>query len=212
MSLSARLRADCAAEWERAARHRFTVELGDDRIADAVYRRYLVQDYAFIGTLARTIAFGIAKAPDMPAMTGLSGFLAALTSAENTYFLRSFDALGVGETERTAPTLHPVSQAFLAALREAGEQGGYADVIATLLPAEWLYLDWASAEAAKPRPKRFWLAEWIDLHANPGFAAFVGWLKGELDRAGPAQEAACRRRFRRMVELEIAFFDAAYEG
>jgi thiaminase (transcriptional activator TenA) len=211
LSLSERLRADCAAEWARAARHRFTVELGDDALPDAVYRRYLVQDYAFIGTLARMIAFGIAKAPDMPAMAGLSRFLAMLTSAENTYFIRSFDALGVPEAERGNPTLHPVSQAFLAALREAGEAGGYADVIATLLPAEWIYLDWASAQAGKPRPKRFWLAEWIDLHAGPDFAAFVGWLKGELDRAGPPHEAACRRRFRRMVELEAAFFDAAYE-
>lgn len=211
MSLAERLRAESEPDWSRAARHRFTEELGDDRLPDAVYRRYLVQDYAFIGTLASMIGYGVAKAPDMAAKAGLARFLAALTSEENTYFLRSFDALGVGEAERTQPKLHRVSQEFLAAMREAGEQGGYADVIATLLPAEWIYLEWAQAQAAKPRPKRFWLAEWIDLHANPDFAAFVGWLKGELDRVGPAHEAACRARFRRMVALEVAFFDAAYK-
>lgn len=212
MSLAERLRAECEPAWSAAARHRFTEELGDDAISDAVYRRYLVQDYAFIGTLVSMIGYGVARAPDMPAKAGLSQFLAALTSDENTYFLRSFDALGVPEAERTTPALLPVSQDFLAAMREAGEEGGYADVIATLLPAEWIYLEWARAQAGKPRPKRFWLAEWIDLHVNEGFEAFVGWLKGELDRVGPAQEDACRRRFRRMVELEVAFFDAAYES
>jgi thiaminase/transcriptional activator TenA len=211
LSLAERLRAECEPAWSRATRHRFTVELGDDRISAEVYRRYLVQDYAFIGTLAGMIGYGVAKAPDMPAKAGLARFLAVLTSEENTYFLRSFDALGVGEAERAAPKLLPVSRDFLAAMRTAGEEGGYADVIATLLPAEWIYLEWASAQAGKPRPKRFWLAEWIDLHANAGFEAFVGWLKTELDRVGPAQEAACRSRFRRMVELEVAFFDAAYE-
>jgi thiaminase/transcriptional activator TenA len=211
LSLADRLRAECEPAWSRATRHRFTIELGDDALADAVYRCYLVQDYAFIGTLASMIGYGVAKAPDMRAKAGLSQFLAVLTSAENTYFLRSFDALGVGEAERTSPKLLPVSQAFLAAMREAGEAGGYADVVATLLPAEWIYLEWARAQAGKPRPTRFWLAEWIDLHADPGFEAFVGWLRLELDRVGPAQEAACRSWFRRMVELEVAFFDAAYE-
>lgn len=210
MSLAERLRAESEPEWSRATGHRFTIELGDDSLPDAVYRRYLVQDYAFIETLVSMIGYGVAKAPDMPAKAGLAQFLAVLTSEENTYFMRSFEALGVAEAERAKPALLPVSQAFLAALREAGEEGGYADVIATLLPAEWIYLEWAKAQAGKPRPKRFWLAEWIDLHANPGFEAFVGWLRSELDRVGPAQEAACRRRFRRMVELEAAFFDAAY--
>ena len=210
MSLAEGLRAECEPAWSRATGHRFTAELGDDRLADDVFRRYLVQDYAFIGTLASMIGYGVAKAPDMPAKAGLARFLAVLTSEENTYFLRSFGALGVPEAERATPKLLPVSQGFLAAMREAGEDGGYADVIATLLPAEWIYLEWAKAQSAKPRPRRFWLAEWIDLHANDGFAAFVGWLRSELDRVGPAHEAACRSRFRRMVELEVAFFDAAF--
>ena len=209
--MAEKLRAESEPDWSRATRHRFTAELGDDAIADAVYRRYLIQDYAFVGTLVSMIGYGVAKAPAMAAKAGLSQFLAVLTSAENTYFLRSFDALGVPEAERSAPELLPVSHAFLAAMRDAGEQGGYADVIATLLPAEWIYLEWAQAQAGKPRPNRFWLAEWIDLHANDDFANFVGWLKAELDRVGPAQEAACRRRFRRIVELEAAFFDAAYQ-
>lgn len=39
------------AAWDTAVSHRFTVELGEDVLPDEVYRRYLVQDYAFIETL-----------------------------------------------------------------------------------------------------------------------------------------------------------------
>ncbi|MDP6517892.1 MAG: TenA family protein [Alphaproteobacteria bacterium] len=208
------LRERNRALWDQATGHRFCVELGDDSLAEAVYRRYLIQDYAFVEALVSMVAFGVARAPTMAAKAALSQFLAAVTSEENTYFLRSFEALGVSEAERDAPTLMPVSQEFLAAMRDAGAAGDYESVLATLLPAEWIYLTWAKAQAEKA-PKRFYLREWIELHANPEFEAFVMWLKAELDRAGPrlapARRADIEDRFRRMVALEVAFFDAAYQ-
>lgn len=209
------LRAENARTWEAAAAHAFTVELGDGTLPDDAMRRYLVQDYQFIGTLVSMAGYGVAKAPTMDAKALLSGFLAVVTSAENTYFQRCFDALGVPETDRTAPPLHPVAADFIAAMDEAGRDGGYADVIATLLPAEWIYQDWAKRQASKA-PPRFIHREWIDLHAGPGFEAFVMGLKAELDALGPTLTAAERTRvagrFRRMVDLELAFFDAMYRG
>jgi thiaminase/transcriptional activator TenA len=38
--------------------------------------------------------------------------------------------------------------------------------------AEWLYLNWAS-RAPEPLPDNFVHAEWITLHDNPDFRAFV---------------------------------------
>ena len=75
--------------------------------------------------------------------------------------------------------------------------------------AEWLYLDWASC-APKPLPDNFVHAEWIVLHDNPDFRNFVGFLRAELDRIGPAQADLCRDFFRRAVALELSFFKAAY--
>ena len=67
-----------------------------------------------------------------------------------------------------------------------------------------------SAGADLPAP----YAEWIDLHAVSSFVEFVAWLRGQLDAVGPElsarREARVRRLFRRTVDLEIAFFDAAY--
>lgn len=42
----------------------------------------------------------------------------------------------------------------------------------------------------KPLPLKFVHAEWITLHNNPDFHDFVAFLRGELDRVGPAEEAA----------------------
>jgi thiaminase/transcriptional activator TenA len=65
-----------------------------------------------------------------------------------------------------------------------------------------------------PGPKRFYLREWIELHAVPAFADFVAWLRSELDREGAAAAPPMQQRlatlFRTTLELERDFFDAAY--
>jgi thiaminase/transcriptional activator TenA len=81
--------------------------------------------------------------------------------------------------------------------------------VSVLVVAEWLYLGWASG-APKPLPDNFVHAEWITLHDNPGFRGFVDFLRGELDRVGPARVDLCHDFFRRAVALELSFFEAAY--
>jgi len=43
------LRARSEPDWTDAVEHRFVHELADGTVDDAVFRRYLVQDYAFVG-------------------------------------------------------------------------------------------------------------------------------------------------------------------
>ena len=138
-----------------------------------------------------------------------------LTADEDDYFERSFDALGVSESERSDPELTPTTRACEDLLERAAREGGYAETLAALVPAEWIYREWATPAPADP-PGQFYFAEWVDLHANDAFREFVSWLRAELDREG--ETAAARRQnrlerlFRRTVELEVAFFDAALNG
>ena len=59
-------------------------------------------------------------------------------------------------------------------------------------------------------PDNFVHAEWITLHDNPDFQAFVAFLQAELDRVGPQEAALSSDFYQRTVELELAFFDAVY--
>jgi thiaminase/transcriptional activator TenA len=207
------LRQRAEPDWTAATSHRFTRELGAGELDDAVFRRYLVQDYRFLETLVGAFGHAVGEAPTMPAKARLVDFLATLTDEEDDYFERSFDALGVPEATDDDPPLTPTTRAFEDLLERASREGGYAETLAVLVPAEWIYLEWASAVADRS-PDRFYLAEWIDLHTVPSFEEFVNWLREELDREGAA---ASRRRqarldglFRRTVALEVSFFDAAY--
>ena len=144
----------------------------------------------------------------------LAAFLAVVTSEENDYFLRSFEALGVPKQEWQSAELGPVGQRFAEVMSGTVRNGGYEGALTVLLAAEWCYLTWASAVADR-RPARFYLREWIELHANPEFRSFVDWLRAETDRRGgalaPDRQDELAGLFRQMMELEGAFFDAAYQ-
>lgn len=210
-----RLRAAAEPDWSRATGHRFTEEMGAGTLDPAVCARYLVQDYAFVDAFVSLLGHAVALAPSMVEKRPFAQFLAAVTSEENDYFLRSFEALEVPPEVWRDPARHPVTEGLLRELEGAGTSGDYAEVLAVLLAAEWSYLTWAKA-LGDARPQEFWLAEWIDLHAVPEFEAFVTWLREETDRVGatapPETQARMEARFVRMMALEVAFFDAAYEG
>jgi thiaminase/transcriptional activator TenA len=212
LPLSEQLRGYAESDWDQAVNHAFTEALGDDRLTDEVYARYLVQDYAFIDTLVNLVARTIANAPTMPPKTVLAGFLAALTSDENTYFLRSFEALGLGESDYLNPPLHPVSQAIIDTMKAAEVR--YETAIICLCVAEWSYLSWSKLQAEKPRGSRFYLQEWIDIHVLPEFEQFVTWLRTQVDSFADRDDATLARLaalFQRMCVLEHQFFSASLD-
>lgn len=202
------LRERSEPDWTAAVDGRFVRELGDGTIPDPVFRRYLEQDYAFVETLTGTFGHALGEAPSMAAKARLAEFLGTITNEENDYFERSFEALD-GDPEATPGA---TTRAFVDLLERAGRQGGYAETLAVLVPAEWTYETWAAG--VESRPDAFYLDEWVELHANPAFVDFVAWLRAELDREGTAVSARRQRRldalFRRTVELERAFFEAPY--
>ncbi|MBS7544420.1 TenA family protein [Ancylobacter oerskovii] len=211
---SEQLRADSRADWDAAARHRFVDEIFRGAVADDVMRRYLVQDYQFIDRFVALIGAAIATADRFESRVRFAQFAAMITSDENTYFLRAFDKLGVPPEQRLAPRLTAPTRAFQDLMAEAARAGSYVGCLAVLGVAEWLYLDWADRPDAT-LPDDFVHAEWITLHNNDGFRAFVTWLRGELDRAGAAADEQSRARaaglFRRAVACERDFFDHVYD-
>ncbi len=210
---TATLRDGVEDEWRAATDHRFTRELGAGTLDRDAFARYVVQDYAVVEDLTAAFAVALADAPSTDARRRYVAFLDTLTDAENDFFERAFDAHDVPGRDRTDPVLAEPTAAFRDLLGRARREGGYAETLAVLVPAEWIYLSWATREA-DDRPADPLFSEWIELHAAPPFASFVDFLRAELDRVGPSLSPRRRERvaglFGRTVSLEVAFFDAAY--
>lgn len=211
-TFSERLRATNAAGWDAAVGHRFVDELLAGTLADDVLAGYLVQDYQFCDAFTALLGQGCASAPDLDSRLVFARQLGMFASDENTYFVDSFDALGVPEQQRSTPQLSDATAAFDALMREALHSRSYAQVLAVLLVAEWLYLDWATRPDAgdSGRPEHL---GWIDLHRGPAFTTWVDWLRAQLDAHEPTDDGERRvveSVFARAVRCELTFFDAAY--
>lgn len=214
MSFSESLRTDNAVDWDASVDHRFVDEIFTGTVSPDVMRRYLVQDYQFIDRFVALLGMAIATADRFESRIRFAQFVAMITSDENTYFQRSFDMLDVPAAEREHPVLSAPTTGFQALMKEAVESRNYVNCLAVLAVAEWLYLAWADRPGAS-LPVDFIHAEWITLHNNDGFRAFVNWLRSELDRVGESidedSRASAASFFRRAVLLERAFFDHIYD-
>jgi len=122
--------------WSQACSHPFTEAIGDGTVPDEAYARYLIEDYTFITDLASTLGYLVAKAPSMRAKSRLSAFLALLTSEENDYFLRSFEALGIPTDQYEKAEQGPIIERFSNLLISSSRDGSYAEGLACLLCAE----------------------------------------------------------------------------
>ncbi|MDO5647731.1 TenA family protein [Paracoccus sp. (in: a-proteobacteria)] len=202
------LRDENQPAWDRAVTHEFVQGVYDGSVPDAAMARYLVQDHRFLDSFLALLGGAMATADSTAARLRLGQFVGMVSTTENTYFLRSFDALGVTQAARDATPDAAPTTGFSNLMREAAISGSYAACLSVLNVAEWLYLDWAS-RAPQPLPDNFVHAEWITLHDNPDFRDFVAFLRAELDRVGPQDAETCRDFFGRAVKLENDFFDMA---
>jgi thiaminase/transcriptional activator TenA len=208
VSFSEELRAAASPAWQAAVSHRFVDELWAGAVDDSVMAHYLGQDALFLDAFIALLGAAVAGADRQGPRTVLARQLGLIAGEENDYFTRALDRLGVASD----PAPLPATRGFLELMDSARRDADYPAILAVLLVAEWLYADWAARETPLP-PDRLH-AEWIELHRGPAFAAWVKFLREELDRVATTAGAAARARmsaaFTRAVDLELAFFDAAY--
>lgn len=207
---SEELREAHREKWDAAVGHRFVQELFSGTIDPGVMAGYLVQDYRFLDSFLQLLGAAMSTADDLAPRLRLSQFIGEVAGDENTYFLRAFDALGVTDEQRENTPDTAACAGFTGLMREAAQTRSYAAALGVLVVAEWLYLDWAT-NAPEERPESFVHNEWIELHDYPEFHELVEFLRGEVDRVGPAERETVSEYFGRAVALELDFFNNSYE-
>jgi thiaminase (transcriptional activator TenA) len=213
VTFSAELRELTGATWDAAVGHRFVDEIWRGDVTPGVLATYLVQDHQFFDAFVALMGAAVASADGVGPRVVHARQLAVVAGPENDFFARALDALDVPLAERTRPALLPPTRGFIELMDTARRSADYPSCLAVLLVAEWLYLDWATRPDATA-PDEPVQREWIELHSGPAFTAWVGFLRSEFDRVVADLDRPGRDRvqelFTRAVDLELAFFEAAY--
>ena len=204
MSLAAELwtaNADLAAE---ALAHPFVAGLGDGTLPRAVFAGYVAQDAFFLESFARAYAVGIAHSPDRATLDTFTDLLVGVReelALHAGYAARwGIDLVGVEPLPATlAYTDFLLSTAFL---------GGITLTAAAMTPCVRLYAHLGRSLSAETAGD---YAEWVTTYADPGFEELAVTLERLLDRHA-SDVPAVRTAYRRAMQLEVGFFEAAWRG
>lgn len=211
-SFAGALRLATAEDWDAWVHHRFIDELFAGTLSDEVLARYLVQDYQFFDAFVAMLGACVATTDSKPARLRFAAQLGMLAADEDGYFQQSFAELGVPSSDVVSPHLADPTAEFMGQMWEVAQSRDYADLLVVLVIAEWLYLDWGQRDLPLPEAAKH--RGWIYLHRGEDFRAWTQFLIDELNRVAPPLDsddgARLSGRWKRVVAIERAFFDAAH--
>jgi thiaminase/transcriptional activator TenA len=201
VSIAARLWSDNADLADAALRHPFVRGIADGSLDQPRYVAYLAQDAVYLEAFARAYALALASSPDR---AGVEAFAALIGGVRDELRLHESVAARWG-IDMAAVSAAPATLAYTEFLLATAATADTGTICAAMTPCMRLYAYLGQSLAATAAgPYR----EWVDTYAAAEFAELAATLERLLNRY-VRDEAAAARAYRRAMQLEVAFFDAA---
>jgi thiaminase/transcriptional activator TenA len=202
MSLAADLWAGNADLAGAALRHPFVTGIADGSLPRERFAGYVAQDAFFLESFARAYALGVAHSPDRSTLDAFADLLAGVR--EELRLHASYAARWGIDLAAVQPL--PATLAYTDFLLATASLGGGGPTCAAMTPCMRLYAHLGQSLAGSDAGP---YAEWVTTYADPGFEELAGTLERLLDATG-TDGPLVRQAYRRAMQLEVGFFDAAW--
>ena len=185
--------------------HPFVQGIASGELAIERFRVYVAQDAYFLDAFARGYALALARCPDREGLGVLKDLLVGV-----------FEELQLhqGYAERwgisLSPEPLPATSAYCDFLLSTASLEPSGHTVAAMTPCMRLYAFLGQQLVPQLDPESPY-REWVETYSSPDVEALVSRLEGLLDRYGGDPERLARL-YRRAMELELAFFQAAWEA
>lgn len=190
--------ADLAAA---ALQHPFVRGLADGTLPRDVFAGYVAQDAFFLQSFARAYALALAHSPDRAALDAFADLLAGVRQELHLHASYA-QRLGI---DLPGVTPAAATLAYTDFLLATASLGGVGLTCAAMTPCMRLYAYLGQSLSAGAAAR---YAEWVTTYADPAFEKLVATLERLLDAHDDGDPV--RATYRRAMQLEVAFFDAAY--
>lgn len=205
MSLASRLWDAHRDLAQRSLDHPFVQGLAAGDLPRERFAFYVGQDAYFLEAFARAYALALAKCPDRE---GVHDFKALLDGALEELDLHQGYAARWGID--LVPDPAPATLAYTDFLLATAGLEPVGQIAAAMTPCMRLYA-WLGRSLEPVTAPGSPYREWVETYAGPEFDALASRLGALLDRYG-SDDARHDALYRRALELEHAFFDAAWHS
>ena len=187
-----------------ALAHPFVGGIARGTLPREAFAGYVAQDAFFLEAFARAYALALARSTDRESLDAFADLLAGV---------RDELRLHAAYAERWGIDLRAVvpneaTQAYVDFLLARASLGSVGLACAAMTPCMRLYAHLGRSLAGTEAGP---YAEWVRTYADPAFEELAATLERLLDRHGDGG-AEIRAAYRRALELELGFFDAASAG
>lgn len=201
MSISTQLWRENSDLAAAALGHGFVRALADGSLPRESFATYTAQDAYFLESFARAYALALARSADRESLEAFAGLLDGVIDELRLHSSYAQElGIDLAATQPSAATL-----AYTDFLLATAAIGGIGLTCAAMTPCMRLYAHLGTS-LAPPAENDY--AQWIRTYADPAFEQLARVLENLLDRHAPDPESV-RATYRRAMELEVAFFDAA---
>jgi thiaminase (transcriptional activator TenA) len=215
---SERLRAGCDRIWQGLHSHPFITELAGGTLPIEKFRFFLEQDNLYLQDYARCLAMGAAKSRDE---TELRYFITDLNQVverelpSNRQLLARVTDMGAAD-RGGASGMAPANVAYTSYMRSLAAHGGPLEIMASLLPCAWSYVEIATALTDRIDRDHPVYADWVSYFSLPINIQMVAEMRRDFDRlveeeaSGGARWDEIDRIFATSSRLEHQFWEMAY--
>jgi thiaminase (transcriptional activator TenA) len=208
---SAHMRRRADAVWAALHTHPFVTGLADGTLDKESFAFFVRQDHRFLLEYVRTLAYGVARAPDL---AGMRYFLDAATTTVRTELATYQEyarVLGIGAEELAAEEAAPATQAYADFLVRCAAQGDFAELAAAVLPCTWSYVEVGQRLLAEGAGATGLYGDWLQAYAAPELADLVTGARRLVDdavaRSGGALLERATAAFLTSSRYELGFWD-----
>ena len=197
-SLFARLKSDCAKDWQAYTGHAFVRQMADGSLPQAAFRDYLVQDYLFLIQFARAYALSIYKSRSLSEMQHGLGGLKAILEVEMDLHLRLCKKWGILALALEAMPEKTATIAYTRFVLDAGNASDLLDLYVALAPCMIGYGEIGAALAETATDDNPY-GEWINEYASEAYQALAAETIKHIDRL--ALELSSEARYGKLKKL-----------
>jgi thiaminase/transcriptional activator TenA len=185
--------------------HPFVRGIASGELALERFRIYVAQDAYFLEAFARAYAFALARSPDREGLLIFRDLLAGVFE-ELTLHRGYAERWGIGLEPEPLPSTRSYCDFLLrtASLEPVGH------TTAAMAPCMRLYAFLGQQLEPLLNPESPY-REWVETYASQDVEVLASRLEGLLDRYGGEPERL-ERLYRRAMELELAFFQGAWDA
>ncbi len=217
-SASDLFREECDRIWRGLHEHPFITELAEGTLALDRFRFFLEQDNFYLEEYARCLAMGAAKSRTERELRYFTTDLNQVLDAElpnNRALLAQVREAGA-EDRGGALTMAPANVAYTSYMQSLALRGGPLEIMASLLPCAWSYVEIATALRERTDLTHPIYGGWVGYFSLPANVEMVGEMRRDFDALVTEEATTEARRdeigriFMTSSRLERDFWEMAY--